>query len=455
MNKTHFASSITAKNSIHDIVDRFLRSAVVFVLTIGLWTIAPSRSVIAKDTTTTAIDCKGAQTGDTLSLLYMWAGTEETKFKDILQPLVDDCGIVLQTQNTRDPVLFDQLINSATPPDVAFWSTGKYVQYQEKLQDLTALGADASSYSDFFIQLGTVNGRWLGLPVKADLKSLVWYSPAAFQAASYAVPTTWNELDALVEKMKADGKVPWSMGFESGAATGWSGSDFIQDILLVQQGPDYVRDIISGKVRYDDAGVKQAYQTYGEWAKDPAYTAGGVIGTLTTSYTDAINKVFSNPAEAMMVKQAGFAGSIIASTHPTYTFGTSYDFFVMPGVQGLQAGSDWLMAFKDTPAVRALVAYLSSSAGGVNWAKEGFDLSPNKNAAGNYTDPVLIKEAAALGQAQDLTPDLGDTIGGSFQSAEWQAIIDYVNGGNLDIALAAAAKVQPFFAHLYLPVVER
>ena len=47
--------------------------------------------------------------------------------------------------------------------------------------------------------------------------------------------------------MVADGNVPWSMGFGSDAATGWTGSDFIQDLLLTQQGPQYVMDIINGK----------------------------------------------------------------------------------------------------------------------------------------------------------------------------------------------------------------
>ena len=42
--------------------------------------------------------------------------------------------------------------------------------------------------------------------------------------------------DYLTEQMIADGNRPWCVGIESGAATGWTGSDFIQDILLVQQG---------------------------------------------------------------------------------------------------------------------------------------------------------------------------------------------------------------------------
>ena len=132
----------------------------------------------------------------------------------------------------------------------------------------------------------TIDGKWLGLPIKADVKSIIWYSPANFEALGYTVPTTWEELDALVEKMVADGQVPWSMGFESGDATGWTGTDFVQDIMLVQQGPEFVNGVIDGSVSYDDPGVKQAYETYGKWAMDEKYTVGGAQGTLSTPFLE-------------------------------------------------------------------------------------------------------------------------------------------------------------------------
>ncbi|RLC94007.1 MAG: hypothetical protein DRI77_11340, partial [Chloroflexi bacterium] len=247
----------------------------------------------------------------------------------------------------------------------------------------------------------------------------------------------------LVEQMVADGNVPWSMGMESGDATGWTGSDFIQDILLVQQGPDYVLDIISGDVPYDDAGVKEAYQTYGKWAKDPVYTVGGAEGTVSTGFLDAIYKVFSDPPEAMMVKQSGFAGGAVAEQYPDLEYGTDYDFFGVPGAQGLQGGTDLMMVFNDTPAAKAVVAYLTSANGAQEWAKVGFDLSPNSQAAGAYTDPALAKKAAILASATGFTPDIGDSIPGGFGKAEWKAIVDYVNdAADLDAALAEAAAVQ-------------
>ena len=386
--------------------------------------------------------CSGVTKGDTISMLYQWSGQEEERLNQILKPLVDECGIVLQPESTRDQALLDTRVQAGNPPDVAFWNVTQIMQYKDGLKAMDALGAKKDAYIPGAIDGGIIDGVWLGLPVKSDIKTIIWYSPINFDAAGYTVPTTWDELTALVDQIAADGNIPWSMGMESGDATGWTGSDFIQDIMLVKQGPKFVMGIIDGSVPYNDPGVKEDYEIYGNWAKDPKYTVGGASGTLSTNFNDAILKVFSDPPEAYMVKQSGFAGGTITTQYPSDQFGKDYDFFVVPGAKGLQGGSDWMMAFSDKPAVKALVSYLSSPEGGAAWAAAGFDLSPNKGAAGKYTDPALIKKAEAFYSAEGFTPDVGDTIPGGFGSAEWKAIVDYVNGGDLDKALADVAAVQ-------------
>lgn len=390
----------------------------------------------------TGIDCMGAAEGDEVTLLYQWSGVEEEKINTVLQPLVDACGIVLKPTSTRDQALLDTQVQAGTPPDIAFWNVTQLVQYSDKLVPVTDLGVHEDAYADFFKAGGTVDGRWLGLPVKADIKTIIWYNPANFETGGYTVPETWDDLDALVEQMVADGLVPWSMGLESGDATGWTGSDFIQDILLVTQGPDYVLGIIDGSVPYNDPGVKAAYEIYGKWATDPKYAVGGAEGTLSTAFLQAIYKPFSDPAEAMMVKQSGFAAGEIAAQFPDLEYGVDYDFFGVPGAQGVQGGADWMMMFSDKPAVKAIVAYLSSELGGQNWAKASFDLTPNKAGTDAYTDPALLKKGQILANAAGFTPDIGDSIPGGFGSAEWTAIVDYLSGGDLDAALEAAAAVQ-------------
>jgi|YelNatPaOPRAMG01_1025707.scaffolds.fasta_scaffold01465_3 alpha-glucoside transport system substrate-binding protein len=389
-----------------------------------------------------AIDCAGAQKGDTISMLYQWSGTEEQNLMKILQPLVDACGIVLKPESTRDQGLLDTRVKAGTPPDIAFWQVTTLKQYKDKLVPMTDLGVNAANYSDSWKSAGSVDGVWLGLPVKTDIKTIIWYSPVNFKAFGYTVPTTWDELNALVEKMVSDGKVPWSTGFESGDATGWTGADFIEDIMLVQKGPAFIRGLIDGSIPYNDPGVKTAFQTYGKWAADPKYDVGGAQGTLSTAFLDAIYKPFLDPPQAMMVRQSGFAGGAIAAQFPNLKYPDDYDFFLVPGAQGMQVGWDWMMSFSNKPAVKALIEYLSSDVGGKKWAEVGFDLTPNSAGAAGYTDPLLKKKAELLYSAKEVVPSVGDVVPGGFNNTLWKGIIDYINGGNLDTILNTLATAQ-------------
>jgi alpha-glucoside transport system substrate-binding protein len=384
----------------------------------------------------------GAASGDQLSVLYLWTGSEEEQINAVFKPLVDACGIEIVAEATRDAAVLDTKVKS-TPPDVLFWSsTAPMGLYTEQLQDLSSLGGDPSNYADYWLDIGTVDGEWLSISAKADIKTIIWYSPVQFEAFGYAVPTSFDELDALVEQMVADGNIPWSMGFESDAATGWTGSDFIQDLLLTQQGPDFVNGLIDGSIAYNDAGVVQAYETYNKWASDATYTVGGADGTVNTGFLDAIYKAFSDPPEAMMVKQSGFAGAEVVKQFSDLEYGVDFDFFAFPGAQGMQGGADHLMAFSDSPATQAMIAYLTSDLGGQVWAEVGFDLSPNAAGQGFYADTQLAKKAEALYGAAGFTPDLGDAIPAPFSEAEWAAIIAVVQGGDVQAALDTAAAVQ-------------
>ncbi|MGD2177221.1 MAG: hypothetical protein PVG71_05300, partial [Anaerolineae bacterium] len=62
------------------------------------------------------IDCMGAAEGDEVTLLYQWSGVEEEKLNEILQPLVEACGIKLVPESTRDHALLDTRVEAGTPP---------------------------------------------------------------------------------------------------------------------------------------------------------------------------------------------------------------------------------------------------------------------------------------------------------------------------------------------------
>src|SRR5258708_24221581 len=137
---------------------RLLTTIIVVSLLAGI-------PLTASHAQSSAIDCKGAKKGDTISVLYQWAGEEEAHFNAIIKPLGDACGIVFKPESTRDQALLDTRVQAGTPPDIAFWTLASMVPYQHKLKPMHSLGADKSASPDFFVQNGTTNRTRLALPL--------------------------------------------------------------------------------------------------------------------------------------------------------------------------------------------------------------------------------------------------------------------------------------------------
>ena len=110
------------------------------------------------------------------------------------------------------------------------------------------------------IGLVTQGANIWGIPYKADVKSTIWYPIKAFEAKGYAVPTTWDELIALSDKIVADGSNPWCVSAGGpGTATGWQITDWVEEVVLKTKGLAYYNDWISHKVTFQDQGIKDAF----------------------------------------------------------------------------------------------------------------------------------------------------------------------------------------------------
>ncbi len=109
-----------------------------------------------------------------------------------------------------------------------------------------------------------------GIPAKADLKSLVWYSPDAFAESGYEVPTTFEDFLALADKMIADGKTPFCIGIGSDEATGWPFTDWVEDFMLPHEGPRGLRPV-GQRTRSRSTtptSSRSAQAVYDLWSKD-------------------------------------------------------------------------------------------------------------------------------------------------------------------------------------------
>jgi alpha-glucoside transport system substrate-binding protein len=276
--------------------------------------------------------------------------------------------------------------------------------------------------------------------VKSDIKSLVWYSPANFEAFGYEVPESWDEFKMMLDMLESETDfAAMSMGVESGGSTGWPGTDWVQDILLRTQGADFVSGLITGETDWNDPAVVDAWQQYVDFAEQ--YSPNGPDGVLTTSFRDAILAPFQDPPEAWMVKQSGFAGTaVIQPNFENFEYGTDFAFFPLPGVDGeaapMQVGGDFMVVFNDTPAVQAIINYLSSAEGASAWASNDFDLTPNEAVnVENYDSPVNRDKAQALADAPNVSFDVGDALPAEVGQGEFDGIAEALGGGDVQSIL--------------------
>jgi len=304
-----------------------------------------------------------------------------------------------------------------------------------------------------FMDLGLYKGKHWGLPTNINLKSMVWYSKKAFDAKGYKVPKTWDELMALSAKIKADGSTPWCAGFESGGASGWPATDWLEDIMLRTAGPATYDKWWKHEIPFNDPSVVKAAQLFGKVMFTPGWVLGGAAHSADLAFADAPKPMFDNPPKCWLHRQANF---IAAQFPATAKAGVDYDWFEFPPIdqQGVLYGGEMTVVGKNANKAVAkdfLTRFISADVqckmGGVPASSR---ISPNVNVQQScYVNPILGQASTVLtGALKDGTGrfDASDLMPAAVGSgAEWTGMIKYLKQGpsSLNSVLADINRAWP------------
>src|SRR6185503_19082693 len=83
------------------------------------------------------------------------------------------------------------------------------------------------------------DGKWIAAPVNVHSTNWVWINKAALDAAGGKAPENWDELIALLDKMKANGIVPLAHG-----GVPWQDATIFDGVLLSTGGPDFYKKAV-------------------------------------------------------------------------------------------------------------------------------------------------------------------------------------------------------------------
>jgi len=289
--------------------------------------------------------------------------------QDTLAAFGESVGIEIEYTGDADwEANINTQVEGGNPPNISiFPQPGKLADFA-RAGSVVALTDEVNAtidefWSDDFQTYGEVDGTQYGVPVKTDLKSLVWYQPDRFAADGYEVPTTFEEFQTLVADMAAAGGAkPLCVGIESGQATGWTFTDWTEEMVLRQHGGDVYDQWVSNEIPFDDPQIVESMQTVVDlWSDDNVFASGGSIAA--TNFGDNAQPLVDG--DCYMHRQASFfAGFFPEGTAFADGSEGAVDVFYFPDINGdrpaLTAGT-YAAAFDDEPATMAVLNYMATA----------------------------------------------------------------------------------------------
>lgn len=397
-----------------------------------------------------SIDCApykgfGDLKGKTVSVYTSITAPEDAPHIASYKPFEDCTGIEIKYEGSKEfEAQLPVRVKGGNAPDIAYLpqpgllktmvATGKVIPAPpETVANVDKNMPDWKNY-------GTVDGKFYAAALGANVKSFVWYSPSAFKDKGYEIPKTWDQLMTLTDKIATDNPdaKPWCAGIESGDATGWPATDWVEDVMLRTAGADVYDKWTNHEIPFNDPQVATALAEVGKILKNPKYVNGGfgdVKTIASTSFQDAGQPILDG--SCYMHRQASFyaanwpEGTKVAEDGDVWAFYLPAKDETSKPVLG---GGEFVAAFRDAPEVKAFQTYLSS----VEWANErartcgsGGCVTANKNA-----DPTLLKNAVDNLSAKMLTDksatfrfDASDLMPGAVGSGTfWKGMVNWITG---------------------------
>lgn len=379
-----------------------------------------------------------------VTILGAFGGTEAEGFEASLADFEAESGIDIQyTPDTDFTNIIRQRVDAGTQPDIAiFPQPGGLLEQAEN-----GYVAPIDTYLDYdalddtlvpgFMDASRLNGRVYGAPMRMAVKSLVWYNQATYGADGYNTePANLDELNEVAAEIRDTGTAPWCMGWNSDQATGWVGTDWIEEYMLRLHGPDVYDEWTSHQIPFNDPRVIEAFDAFGELVFTDGNVDGGTQSILATPFSEAILPAFEDPPGCYIERQGNFITGFMPA-EVQENLDSEVGIFVFPRItdgyegQPILGGGDLaaLMNGNDADAI-AVMEFLSSPEFGGPWATAGGWLSPHTTFdASLYPDEITRQTAEIVAAADVFRYDGSDLMPGAVGAGTfWTGMVEWLEG---------------------------
>ncbi len=385
--------------------------------------------------------------GETVTLFSSIREQEADQLQDTFEQFTECTGITVQHDGSGD---FEQQVvvqaEGGNAPDLAVFPQPGLLERMVNDGHVIPAPAEVEAkvdegWSEDWKEYGTVDGEFYAAPLMASVKSFVWYSPTAFEENGYEVPETWDEMMDLTQQIAddhgSDTVKPWCAGIESGGATGWPATDWIEDVVLRSAGEDAYDQWITNELAFNSPEIVDAVDMAGDILKNEDYVNGGIGDSrsiATTSFNDGGLPILDG--NCFMHRQASFYEAQWPEGTDVSPEGDVFAFY-LPGLNAdespLLVAGEFVGAFNDNEATAAVQAFMASGEwantrveiGGVTSANQAVDPSLASSDVLRLAIELLQDESAiARFDGSDMMPS--EVGAGSF----WSGMVDWINGSD-------------------------
>jgi alpha-glucoside transport system substrate-binding protein len=386
-----------------------------------------------------------SNTTNKIEVMYAFASgsKQESGFRAELDQWSKDNDVEIEYAQTGN---FNQLINTRVQgndaPDVALFPQPGI------MRDLAAEGAladlsdvvpqeDLDAMVQGALATGQVDGTQYAVPVSINVKSIVFYPKEAFEA-DYEVPETFDDLVSLTDQIQQDGTTPWCFGIESEAATGWPATDWVENLMLINNGSDVYNQWVNHEIPFNDQKVADVLDQMDGLLLADGRTNGGRQSIASANFLTAGNPLFDDPPGCFMYRQGnfvadegGFPAEVLADLD------NRVGVFPMPGQTAedkpVLGGGDLAGIFsKDNESAQKLLQFMSSPEFGTNgYGETGAWISPNTQFDVSVMPTQTLQDIANIAyQSTEFVFDGSDQMPGEVGSGSfWRDMTAWISGG--------------------------
>jgi alpha-glucoside transport system substrate-binding protein len=386
-----------------------------------------------------------SNTSNQIEVMYAFASgsKQESGFRAEVDAWAADNDVEIEYAQTGN---FNQLINTRVQgndaPDVALFPQPGI------MRDLAAEGAladlsdivpqeDLDAMVQGALATGQVDGTQYAVPVSINVKSIVFYPKEAFEA-KYEVPQSFDDLLALTDQIQQDGTTPWCFGIESQAATGWPATDWVENLMVINNGSDVYNQWVAHDIPFNDPKVADVLDQMDELLLADGRTNGGRQAIASSNFLTSGNPLFDDPPGCFMFRQGnfvadegGFPEDVLADLD------NRVGVFPMPGKTAEEkpvlGGGDLAGIFsQDNESAQKLVQFMSSPEFGTNgYGETGAWISPNTEFDVSVMPTQTLQDIANIAyESTDFVFDGSDQMPGEVGSGSfWREMTAWISGG--------------------------